>query len=113
MEIKIAAEKMLLVLTNNGIDETDAKAIVCDLLLAANDPSFGKEKGPPRKALERTVETRRARRAREVHEVHGEEVSEEEPEPEAEPEPPRKQTKKLSRKRVSFSAFGGTADPLR
>jgi hypothetical protein len=110
MQIKIEAQDMLGVLVDAGIDATDAKAIIFDLLQLP-------EAGPERKAL---LEARRARKTRK-REVVKEEYEEEEEEEEdivekkeaTQIKPPLKTTKVRKPKRVNFSTFGGVADPLR
>lgn len=98
MEIKIAADDMYAVLVSAGIEQNDAKAIIFDLMLAA-DGKFKPQLPPPRPPSQ--VVARRP---------------EPEPEPEVEAEDPNqsmRQPSKIRRKVVSFQGFGGPAEPLR
>lgn len=109
MEIKIAAEEMYNVLVNAGIDANDAKAIIFDLLLAA-DGGGRKTQARQQPAAPPPAPRVPVTRARVV-----------EPEPEPEPEfeaesappPPQQPTKiRKSTRLVNFAAFGGTSEPL-
>lgn len=129
MQIKIEAQDMLYVLVEAGIDATDAKAIIFDLLQLP-------ETGPERKAL---LEARRERlkakaaKADKKSKVEDEYVLEDDGDGEADEDEvdeakpklngekksavnvkdPLKPTKVKKPKRVNFSSFGGTAPPLR
>ena len=123
VQIKIEAQDMLHVLVDAGLDATDAKAIIFDLLQLP-------EGGAERQAL---LEARRQRRKKlpkkkvvveDLTEEEYEEVEEDEDEDEVEdgdqsekaaakPKAPLKPTRIKKPKRVNFSAFGGVADPLR
>lgn len=113
MQIKIEAQDMLHVLVDAGIDATDAKAIIFDLLQLP-------EAGPERQAL---LEARRARQAKKkvVVEDLEEDVEYEEDEVDevnvkksaTTSQDPLKTTRVKRPKRINFSNFGGTASPLK
>jgi hypothetical protein len=104
MEIKIAADDMYEVLVNAGIDSNDAKAIIFDLMLAAD----GKFKPHPPVQQQARVQAPVARKP---------EPPAPEPEPESEqaedPAESMRQPSRIRRKVVSFAGFGGPAEPLR
>ena len=112
LEIKISADKMIGVLIDSGLSEIDAKAIVLDLLLEAERPGKPSE---IRNSLNSAVRERRIRRNRpEQRPLRKEKIEEPEPESEEEyieeePAPRRR----ISRKRVNFSDFGGDSIPLK
>lgn len=114
MQIKIEAQDMLHVLVDAGIDATDAKAIIFDLLQLP-------EAGPERQAL---LEARRARQAKKkvvVEDLEEEEDLEDEEEEDevnvkksaTTSQDPLKTTRVKRPKRINFSNFGGTASPLK
>jgi len=113
VQIKIEAQDMLHVLVDAGIDATDAKAIIFDLLQLP-------EAGPERQAL---LEARRARQAKKkvVVEDLEEDVEYEEDEVDevnvkksaTTSQDPLKTTRVKRPKRINFSNFGGTASPLK
>lgn len=121
MQIKIDAQDMLCVLVDAGIDETDAKAIIFDLLQLPESGS------PERQSL---IEARKARvQRREKKKAQEEYVLEDDGEPEETEnghadddqekklsdttKVPIKPTRVKKPKRVTFAPFGGTAPPLR
>lgn len=106
MELKIAANEMLTILIDSGIDETDAKAIIFDIIQIQG------VEAPERKKL---IEVRREREkvklqpAKTFKTKKYEEDDEEFEEVEAsEPVPKARRPK-----RVSFSDFGGTPPPIK
>jgi hypothetical protein len=105
MEIKIAAADMYAVLVNAGIEANDAKAIIFDLMLAAD----GKFRPNP-------VATRPTPPPAQVQ-VRKELPPEPEPEAEAQdsddPNQTLRQPSRIRRKVISFGGFGGPAEPLR
>ena len=101
MELKIAANDMLTILIDSGIDETDAKAIIFDIIqLQGVEP-------PERKKL---IEVRRERekvKQQPTKTFKSKEYEEDE-------EESSKPTPKARRgKRVNFSTFGGTSVPIK
>lgn len=126
MQIKIDAQDMLYVLVDAGIDATDAKAIIFDLLQL---PDNGPERDNLLKARRARLEAK-SKKATELEESvsddeesYVEDDEDDEDDVVIEPPPkkksarkaqdPLKPTKLKKPKRVSFSTFGGTAPPLR
>lgn len=102
MELKIAANDMLTILIDSGIDETDAKAIIFDIIqLQGVEP-------PERKKL---IEVRRERekvKQQPTKTFKSKEYEEEDEEESSKPTP-----KARRGKRVNFSTFGGTSEPIK
>jgi hypothetical protein len=115
MEIRISARDMLLVLIESGMDETEAKAIIFDLLQVPED---GKNKNMnPREALEEArQEAKRRKKKKDQYEYEDEDEEdeyedgeEEEAEGEDEDEVDEVKPIKKKRKRVNFASFGGAS----
>ena len=108
MEIKIDAVNMLKILVNAGLDATDAKAIIFDLLQYP-DGNF-----PVRQQL-KDVKKQRSKQVEKEEEEEDEEDEEDEEE-EEELEVVQKQdplaTKIRKPKRINFNSFGGVAQPI-
>jgi hypothetical protein len=130
MEIRISPENMLKVLVDAGMDTTEAKAIILDLLMYTDI-----EQADPRRKLEKAVSTRQVRPLESrsaptpaplqpkvkvpapVPKVENSPLDETDEDDEDEDDDeslvmPRTKIKKTSR-RLNFSAFGGTAQPLK
>jgi ribosomal protein L12E/L44/L45/RPP1/RPP2 len=110
MEIKIAAEDMYEVLVTAGIEANDAKAIIFDLLLAAD----GKFK--PARTVQQyapVAQTPVAPPARTKVVAPPAPAPEEEEEAPTEEADAPQQRSKIRRRLVNFSGFGGPAEPLR
>jgi len=103
MEIRITPNAMIRVLTDSGIEPTEAKAIVLDLLMA----SEGVDDQNRKTILEETVRNRRdTKKSLQQNVDQPTEPVEEDPNP--------VENRSIKRnKRVNFSAFGGEAQPLR
>lgn len=102
MELKIAANDMLTILIDSGIDETDAKAIIFDIIqLQGVEP-------PERKKL---IEVRREREK--VKQQPTKTFKSKEYEEEDEDESSKPTPKARRGKRVNFSTFGGTSEPIK
>ena len=118
VEIRISDKGMLKVLKGSGIEETDAKAIVLDLLMHGETertepqqrPQPSQPPRPPetRINLVKSVESRKQRQ--EVFEEAEAEAGED-PEPEPAHQPLQRTTIKRA-KRLSFTEFGGPSEPL-
>lgn len=114
MEIKISTQGMLKVLIKSGIDETDAKAIVLDLLM------YGEGEKTPQKVVSSkpVSQDARATLARSVDKRKQDEVEEQEDkdkDDEDTMEDPEVQTQRTTirkAKRLNFSEFGGPSEPL-
>lgn len=119
MQIKIDAQDMLCVLVDAGIDETDAKAIIFDLLQLPESGSS--ERQSLLEARKSRLKSRIEKKKKELDEDDEEYVLDESnskenkkmTETEDKSETPLKKGSIKKPKRVSFSAFGGTAPPLR
>jgi len=114
MEIKISPQGMLTVLRKAGLDETDAKAIIYDLLTyGVPDDKEIETSQPARRVLEKTIQQRRVSRlASEADD--GVDAEEEDPiEEPAEPAPEVSRTKISRSRRLSFNNFGGPAEPVK
>jgi len=108
MEIKIDAVNMLKILVNAGLDATDAKAIIFDLLQYP-DGNF-----PVRQQLK---DIKKQRKRMVVEEDDEDEEIEDEEEEDAEPvvvepESDPLATKIRKPKRINFKGFGGTAQAI-
>lgn len=104
MELKIAANDMLTILIDSGIDETDAKAIIFDIIqLQGVEP-------PERKKL---IEVRREREKVKQQPTKTFKSKEYEEEDEDEEESSKPTPKARRGKRVNFSTFGGTSVPIK
>jgi len=108
LELKFAAHDMLTILIDSGIDETDAKAIILDIILI-------QEAGTDERS--KLIEARRERElARKkpkgfsTRAYDEDEDEDEEEEDEASEDADQKQRKK---RRVNFSSFGGTGESLK
>lgn len=103
MEIRIKASKMLKTLIGCGLSETEAKAIIFDLLMETNTPSVcGCATIDFRKPY--SISGAVAESAELIEPTVEEEPIESVEEPTKSVEP--------KRKRVNFSNFGGEAQPL-
>ena len=105
MELKIAANEMLTILIDSGIDETDAKAIIFDIIQIQG------VEAPERKKL---IEVRRERekvKQQPTKTFKSKEYEEEDDEDEEESSKPVPKARRG--KRVNFSTFGGTSEPIK
>jgi hypothetical protein len=102
MEINISAVDMLRVLVESGIDETESKAIIFDLLHGGR---LEADAGAGRSRLKAAKRKRLA--AKEPEDEDEEDEEEEEDEPET-----RRPLKKEKPKRINFSQFGGPAESI-
>jgi len=113
MEIKINAGDMLKVLVNSGMDATDAKAIIFDLL------QYPEGIIPERRKLTDIKKQRMKKRVVEVDENDGdgddddEQSDDDDEEEEEEDEDDRSLATKIRRpKRINFKNFGGSAQAI-
>ena len=112
MEIKINASDMLKVLVNFGLDSTQSKALIFDLLNYPNGQL------PERRKLKDVKKQRIKKRAVEVHdgfEDNDEEEDDDETEDDEEDEEEEEDdglTKLYRPKKISFKNFGGAAQPI-
>ena len=106
MELKIASNDMLAILTDSGIDETDAKAIIFDIIQIQG------VEAPERIKL---IEVRREREKVKLQPTKTFKTQEyEEDDEDFEEVEASTPVPKASRsKRVNFSDFGGTPPPIK
>lgn len=110
MEIKINAGDMLKVLVNSGMDSTDAKAIIFDLL------NYPEGVVPERRKLKDIKKNKLKKRMAELDSEDDdseEDDSDDDEDDEEEEEEEAENVTKIRRpKRINFKNFGGPAQPI-
>jgi len=100
MELKIAANDMLSILIDSGIDETDSKAIIFDIIQIQ-----GAESTERKKLIEVRREREKVRKKPPTFKTQ--EYEDDDDDQELAPQ------KSRTGKRINFSNFGGAAEPIK